>query len=83
MLRLATLFLERLYMVATAVSHGGIAWRITWEVLGIEVLVDKLFDVLPDQHFSVNIGQGVYWLHELDEVEWFSLVGGCEMLTGS
>ena len=56
MLRLATSFLECPYMAAAAVSHRGIAWQITWEVLGMKVLVDKLFNVHSNQRFSVNIG---------------------------
>ena len=83
MSRLATLFLERPYVVAAAFSRGGIAWRITREVLGIEGSVDALLNTYPDQRARVRTGRGVYWCHELDEGEWFYLVGGYEVLTGS
>ena len=30
----------------------------------------------------MNTSCGAYWFHEPDEVEWFYLVGGFELLTG-
>ena len=47
MSRLAT------YIAAAAFSHGGIAGRIAWEVLGIEELVKTLLETYPDQCCSV------------------------------
>ena len=82
MSRLATLFRECPYVVAAACSRGGITWRITQEVLGLEGTVDALLGTYPDQCARVRTGQGVYWCHELDEGEWFYLVGGYEVLTG-
>ena len=82
MSRLMTFFLERPYVVAAAFSRGGIAWRIVQEVLGSQGLVDQLLNTYPDQRSSVRTSGGTYWCHELDEGEWFYLVGGYEVSTG-
>ena len=82
MSRLVTFFNERPNVVAAALSRGGIAWRIVVEVLGIKGSVEELMDTLPEQRCSVKTSQGTRWCHELDEGEWFYLVGGYEVLTG-
>jgi hypothetical protein len=80
--RLASFFLDRSYVVAAALSRGGLAWRIALEVLGDENTIDRLLDTHPDQRCPVKVNQGSYWCHELDEGEWFYLVGGYEVFTG-
>jgi hypothetical protein len=80
--RLASFFLDRPYVVAAALSRGGIAWRIALEVIGDENTIDTLLDTHPDQRCPVKVNQGSYWCHELDEGEWFYLVGGYEVFTG-
>lgn len=82
MSRLKTFFLERPYIVAAAFSRGGIAWRIAREVLGIEGSVDAVLNAHPDQGSSLNTSRGSFLFHELDEGEWFYLVGGYELSTG-
>ena len=82
MSRLATFFSERPNVVAAALSRGGIAWRIVLEVIGLKGSVEKLLDTCPDQRCLVSTAQGRRWCHELDEGEWFYLVGGYEVLTG-
>ena len=81
--RVKTFLLERPHVAAAALSRGGIAWRIVREVLGIEDSIKVLRDTYPDQGSSVNTKQGTYWFHEPNEGEWFYLVGGYELLTGS
>lgn len=83
MSRLKTLFLERPYVLAAAFSRGGIAWRVAQEVLGTEGSITTVLDTYPDQTASVRTNQGTHWFHQLDEGEWFYLVGGYEVLTGS
>ena len=82
MSRLTTLFLESPYVVAAAFSRWGIAWWIAREVLGIKGSVDALLNTYPDQCAWMRTAHGVYWCHELDEGEWFYLVGGKFFLTG-
>lgn len=82
MSRVRTFFHERPYAVAAAFSRGGIAWRIAREVLGIEGSFDALRNTYPNQGSSVRVKGNNYWFHELDEGEWFYLVGGYEILTG-
>jgi hypothetical protein len=82
MSRLKTFFLERPYIAAAAFSRGGIAWRIAQEALGLDGSIDTLLVAYPDQSSSVSTRRGQYWFHELDEGEWFYLVGGYETLTG-
>ena len=79
---LKTFFLERPYAVAAALCRGGIAWRITWEVLGIEGAIEAVLGAYPDGEFTLNTSQGVHWFHELNEGEWFYLVGGYKLWTG-
>lgn len=81
-LRVKTFFEERPHLLAAALSRGGIAWRITLEVLGIEESVDKILDTYPDQRSPVSTSRGIYWSHKPDEGDWFYLVGGYEVLTG-
>lgn len=83
MSRLATFFLERPYVAAAAFSRGGIAGRIAREVLGIEGSVKTLLETYPDQRCSVATSRGPHWYHELDRDEWYYLVGGYEVLTGT
>ena len=83
MSRLKTFFLERPHVAAAAFSRGGIAWRITREVLGIEGSVDAVLSTHPEHSSPVNTRRGKYWFHQPDEGEWFYLVGGYEMLTGT
>jgi hypothetical protein len=82
MLRLKTSFLERPYAAAAAFSRGGIAWRIAWEVLGIEGSANLLLTTYPDQGTPLCTGRGKHWVHGLYEGEWFYIVGGYEVLTG-
>ena len=83
MSRLKTLFLERPYVLAAALSRGGIAWRVAQEVLRTEDSIRAVLETYPDQTASVRTNQGTRWFHQLDEGEWFYLVGGYEVLTGS
>jgi hypothetical protein len=83
MSRLATFFLERPYVAAAAFSRGGIAWRIALEVVGIEAAAGLLLNQYPDQCSSVETSRGKFWYHVPDEGEWYYLVGGYEVLTGS
>jgi len=83
MSRLRTFLLERPHVVVAAFSRGGIAWRIAQEVLGIDYSIEAVLGVIPEQGSSVNTGRGTYRFHEPDEAEWFYLVGGFELLTGS
>ena len=82
MSRLKTLFLERPYVLAAALSWGGIAWRVAQEVLGTEDSIRAVLETYPDQTASVRTNQGTRWFHQLDEGKWFYLVGGYEVLTG-
>ena len=82
MSRLRTFLLERPHVVVAAFSHGGIAWRIAQEVLGINHSIEAVLGVVPERGSSVDTSRGTYWFHEPDEVEWFYLVGGFELLTG-
>lgn len=81
--RTKTFLLERPHVAAAALSRGGITWRIAREVLGTEDSVKVLRDTYPDQGSSVDTRKGTYWFHEPNEGEWFYLVGGYELLTGS
>lgn len=80
--RIKTFLVERPYLVVAALSRGGIAWRLTVEVLGIEGSVERVVNTHPVQDDLVNTSQGVYRFHDVDEGEWFYLVGGYEVLTG-
>lgn len=82
MSRLRTFLLERPHLVVAAFSRGGIAWRITQEVLGIDHSIEAVLGAAPERGKSVNTGRGTYWFYEPDEAEWFYLVGGFELLTG-
>jgi hypothetical protein len=45
-------------------------------------MIDTLLDTHPDQCCPVEVNKGLYWCHELNEGEWFYLVGGYEVFTG-
>ena len=49
MSRLKTLFLKRPYVLAAALSWGGIAWRVAQEVLGTEDSIRAVLETYPDQ----------------------------------
>ena len=80
--RLKTYLLDRPHMVAAAFSRGGIAWRITQEIVGMEGSVEALLNTYPRQDTYVRTRQGPHWFHHIKDSEWFYLVGGYEVLTG-
>lgn len=82
MSRLKYFFLDRPYVVAAAFSRGGIAWRIAREVLGIEEAIEAVLHTYPNRSYRVNTSRGGCCYHELEEAEWFYLVGGYQVLTG-
>jgi hypothetical protein len=82
MSRLRTFLLERPHIVVAAFSRGGIAWRIALEVLGIESSLKAVLGIVPERGPPVVTSRGTYRYHEPDDVEWFYLVGGFELLTG-
>jgi len=80
MLRL--LFRDRPYVAAAALARGGIAWRITREVLGLDIDLILNGPVFTDMARSAEVLGSTQWSHAVDEGEWYYLVGGYCILTG-
>ena len=73
---------ERPHVAAAALARGGITWRITREVLGLDV--DLVLDgtVFEGKALAINVTKSPRWCHDIDGSEWFFLVGGCRILLG-
>ena len=83
MSRLKTFLTQRPHVATAALARGGIAWRLTREVLGTDidlVLNGPIFRGLAQ---AVDVADFPQWFHDVDEGEWFFLVGGYDILTGS
>ena len=73
---------DRPYVAAAALARGGIAWRITREVLGLDIDLILNGPTFTGMAASVQLPESTQWLHVVDEQEWYYLVGGYCILTG-
>lgn len=83
MSRLKTFLTDRPYVAAAALSRGGIAWRIVREVLGLDIDLILNGATFEGQATAINLNDSIWWCHAVDNHEWFFLVGGYDILTGS
>jgi len=83
MSRLKTFLTQRPHVAAAALTRGGIAWQLTQEVLGIDIDLVLNGPVFKGQALAVDIADFPQWCHDVDEGDWFFLVGGYDILTGS
>ena len=83
MSRLKTFLTQRPHVAASALTRGGIAWRLTREVLGIDIDLVLNGPFFKGQASAVNVADFPQWRHDVDEGEWFFLVGGYDISTGS
>ena len=83
MSRLETFFAQRPRVAAAALAQGGIAWRLAVEVLGLDIDLVLNSTVFTEEASAVNVAGFSQWCHDVDEWEWFFLVGGYDILTGS
>ena len=74
---------DRPYLAAAALARGGIAWRITREVLGLDIDLVLNGPTFTGMATPVQVLESTQWRHEVDEQEWYYLVGGYCVLTGS
>jgi hypothetical protein len=74
---------DRPYVAAAALARGGIAWRITREVLGLDIDLVLNGPTFTGMATSVQVLNSTQWHHSVDEQEWYYLVGGYCVLTGS
>jgi len=73
---------DRPYVAAAALARGGIAWWITWEVLGLNIDLVLNGPTFTGMATPVQTLESTQWRHAVDEQEWYYLVGGYCILTG-
>ena len=73
---------DRPYIAAAALARGGIAWRITREVLGLDIDLVLNGPTFTGMATPVQVLGSTQWCHSVDEHEWYYLVGGYCILTG-
>ena len=83
MTRLRTFLTESPYVAAAALTRGGIGWRITREELGLDINIVPNSTVFKERAATINVTDSRRWYHDVDESEWFFLVGGYDILSGS
>lgn len=83
MSRLGTFFAQRPRVAAAALAQGGIAWRLAVEVLGLDIDLVLNGAVFTGESSAIAVANFPQWCHDVDEGEWFFLVGGYDILTGS
>lgn len=82
MLTLKLVLMARPYVAAAALARGGIAWRITREVLGLDIDLVLNGPTFTEMATPVQVLESTQWRHSVDEQEWYYLVGGYTILTG-
>ena len=83
MSRLKVFLTDRPYVAAAALARGGIAWRITREVLGLDIDLILNDTAFTGQAMAIEAVGSTWWCHAVDVREWFYLVGGYSVLTGT
>jgi hypothetical protein len=83
MSRLKGFLMDRPHVAAAALARGGIAWRITREVLGLDIDLIINGATFTGQAVPIQVMGSTQWCHAVDEQEWYYLVGGYKILTGT
>jgi hypothetical protein len=83
MSRLKGFLMDRPHVAAAALARGGIAWRITREVLGLDIDLIINGATFTGQAVPIQVMDSTQWCHAVDEQEWYYLVGGYKILTGT
>ena len=82
MSRLKSFLTDCPYVAAAALTHGGIAWQITLEVLGLDIDLTINGTTFTKKATPIQVMGSTQWCHAVDKDEWYYLVGGYSILTG-